>query len=147
MAFKPACFALLTLFAANAALAEGAVETKGFHSKVRADVGELGHLSDLSGKYRLRVTEVTIDPDGYMLAHHHLGPGVRCLTAGELTYSMMGQTTIFKAGDCFTETGDITHEARNRGRAPVVLLNFEILPASLPATQTSLIPVPAGATK
>lgn len=147
MAFKSTCFALASLFAANAALAEGAVETKGFHGKVRAELNDLGHLSDLSGKYRLRVTEVTIDPDGYMLAHHHLGPGVRCLSAGELTYSMKGQTTVYKAGDCFTETGDISHESRNSGKAPVVLFNFEILPASLPATQNSLIPIPADAAK
>lgn len=127
--------------------ADGVVEVKGFHSRVRARMTELGHLRELSGKYQLRVTEITIDPDGYMKPHHHLGPGVRCIVSGELTYVFRGATTIYRAGDCFTETGDESHEARNAGAAPVVLHNSELLPASLPENKTSLIPLPADARK
>jgi quercetin dioxygenase-like cupin family protein len=127
--------------------ADGAVEVKGFHSRVRARMTELGHLRELSGKYQLRVTEITIDPNGYMKPHHHLGPGVRCIVSGELTYVFRGATTIYRAGDCFTETGDESHEARNAGAAPVVLHNSELLPASLPENKTSLIPLPADARK
>ena len=146
MLLKSLCLVLASLFVGGAAQADpagAAVETRGFHGKVRAELDQLGRLSELNGKYRLRVTEVTIDADGMMGPHHHLGPGVRCLSAGELTYTIKGQTTVYRSGDCFTETGDVSHEARNVGKDPVVLLNFEILPASLPTTKSSLAPVPA----
>ncbi len=136
--------AIAFLCTAANAHADGAVDFKGFHAKVRSELTDLGHLGELNGKYHLRVTETTIDPAGYMRAHHHVGPGVRCLQSGELTYTIGGKTVIYKAGDCFTETGNITHDANNAGAAPVVLLNFELLPASLPESKTSLIPVPGG---
>jgi len=120
----------------------GAGETRGFHPKILAALADFGHLSELAGKYKLRVTQVTIDPDGGMGAHHHAGPGIRCLTSGELTYTIEGKTTVYRAGDCFTETGGISHTTLNAGAAPVVLLNFEILPASLPETKGSLTPLP-----
>lgn len=134
--------ALICLFAATAARADG-VDLKGFQAKVRADLSDFGHLSELNGKYRLRVTEVSMEPGGYMHAHHHLGPGLRCLQSGEMKYEIGGKTTIYKAGDCFTETGAMTHESSNVGSGPVVLLNFELLPASLPEGKGSVIPVPA----
>jgi quercetin dioxygenase-like cupin family protein len=132
------------IFAVGGALADppAGVELRGFHAKVAATLAEFGHLAELNGKYQLRVTQVTYDPDGMMGHHHHLGPGVRCVTAGELTYTMLGKTTIYRAGDCFTETGDVSHDSVNAGGAPVVLLNFEILPVSLPASKGSLIPIP-----
>lgn len=135
--------ALLSLFAATAANADG-VDLKGFHSSVKAELSDLGHLSELNGKYRLRVTEVTMDPGGYMHAHHHLGPGLRCLQSGEMKYEIGGKATIYKAGDCFTETGAMTHESSNVGSGPVVLLNFELLPANLTEGKGSIIPAPEG---
>lgn len=134
--------ALLCLFAATGARADG-VDLKGFHGAVKAELSDLGHLSELNGKYRLRVTEVTMDPGGYMHAHHHLGPGLRCIQSGEMKYEMGGKTTIYKAGDCFTETGATTHESSNVGSGPVVLLNFELLPAAIPEGKGSIIPAPA----
>lgn len=133
--------ALLLLLSTNAARAD-AVDLKGFHAKVKAELTDLGHLSELNGKYRIRVTEVAMDPGGYMHAHHHLGPGLRCITAGELTYEIGGKTTVYKPGDCFTETGAVTHESSNPGTAPVVLLNFELLPAAMPEGKGSIIPAP-----
>lgn len=136
-----AATASLLLFAATAARSDG-VNLKGFHAKVKAELAELGHLSELNGKYRIRVTEVTMDPGGYMHAHHHLGPGLRCMQSGEMKYEIEGKTTIYKAGDCFTETGAVTHESSVVGSAPVVLLNFELLPATLPEGKGSITPVP-----
>jgi quercetin dioxygenase-like cupin family protein len=133
--------ALFCLAWAGAAHADG-VELKGFHAKVKAELTELGHLSELNGKYRIRVTEVTMDPGGFMHAHHHLGPGLRCIQSGEMKYEISGKTTIYKAGDCFTETGATTHESSNEGAAPVVLLNFELLPAAMPEGKGSVIPAP-----
>ncbi len=135
--------AALFLVAATAARADG-VDLKGFHATVKAELADLGHLSELNGKYRLRVTEVSMDPGGYMHAHHHLGPGLRCIQSGEMKYEIGGTTTIYKAGDCFTETGAMTHESSNVGAAPVVLLNFELLPAAMPEGKGSIIPAPPG---
>jgi len=138
-----ACLALLCLIGAAPARADG-VELGGFHAKVKAELADLGHLSELNGKYRLRVTEVTMDPGGFMHGHHHLGPGLRCIQSGEMTYVIGGKTTVYKPGDCFTETGATTHESSNPGATPVVLLNFELLPASLPEGKGSIIPAPEG---
>lgn len=136
-----AALALLCLAAPSAARADG-VDLKGFHAKVKAELSDLGHLSELNGRYRLRVTEVTMDPGGYMRAHHHIGPGLRCMQSGEMKYEIEGKTTIYKPGDCFTETGAATHESSVVGNAPVVLLNFELLPATLPEGKGSIIAVP-----
>jgi quercetin dioxygenase-like cupin family protein len=136
-----AFLALLCLLPSGPARADG-VDLKGFHAKVKAELLDLGHLSELNGKYRIRVTEVTMDPGGYMHAHHHLGPGLRCIQSGEMKYEIEGKTTIYKPGDCFTETGGVTHESSNIGTTPVVLLNFELLPAAMPEGKGSLIPVP-----
>jgi quercetin dioxygenase-like cupin family protein len=135
--------AALLPFAATIAHADG-VDIKGFHAAVKAELADLGHLSELNGKYRIRVTEVTMEPGGYMHAHHHLGPGLRCMQSGEMKYEIGGKTTIYKAGDCFTETGAMTHESSNVGAGPVVLLNFELLPANMPEGKGSIIPAPAG---
>ena len=140
---KAAAFALLLALPAGAARADG-VDLKGFHGKVKAELTDLGHLSELNGKYRIRVTEVTMDPGGYMHAHHHLGPGLRCIQSGELKYDIGGKTTVYKPGDCFTETGATTHESSNAGTTPVVLLNFELLPAAMPEGKGSIIPAPEG---
>ena len=99
-----------------------------------------GYLSDLNGRFRLRVTEVTYDPSGYIGPHHHVGPGIRCVTAGELTYVQPDKNTVYRAGDCFFESGDVTHTAHNATDKPVVLLNFQILPADW--SGGSAIPVP-----
>ncbi len=140
---KAAGLALTCLLAASAAHADG-VDLQGFHAKVKAELTDLGHLSELAGKYRIRVTEVTMDPGGYMHAHHHLGPGLRCIQSGEMKYEVAGKATLYKAGDCFTELGAVTHESSNMGPAPVVLLNFELLPAAMPEGKGSIIPAPEG---
>lgn len=143
MSKKAVALALLCLLSAGAARADG-VDLKGFQAKVKAELMDLGHLSELNGKYRIRVTEVTMEPGGYMHAHHHLGPGLRCIQSGEMKYEIGGKTTLYKAGDCFTETGATTHESSNMGPSPVVLLNFELLPAAMPEGKGSIIPAPAG---
>ncbi len=121
--------------------AENKIDLKGFHGKLRAQLHELGYLSELNGKYQIRVTEVTIDPQGYMKDHHHSGPGIRCIVSGELTYVINNEKTVYKTGDCFTERGDITHTSANPKVKPVKLLNFELLPSSIKDTENSLQPV------
>ena len=116
------------------------VAKQGQRSALKLEHVVAGHLTELNGRYKLRVTEVTYDPAGFIGEHHHAGPGIRCVTAGELTYVQSDKTTVYRPGDCFFESGDITHTAFNRTDKPVVLLNFEVLPADW--AEGSAIPVP-----
>ncbi len=133
------------LMIATAGLAQ---EPTGVNKSDQSSVTKLehvveGYLRDLNGKYKLRVSETQYLPNGYIGNHHHAGPGIRCLLSGELTYVQPNGTTIYKAGECFFESGMMSHTARNLTGKPVVLWNFELLPADL--VGASAIPVPAGA--
>ena len=117
------------------------VEKSGQHSRIMLEQVVSGHLEELNGKYKLRVTEVTYDPGGFIGSHHHAGPGIRCVLSGELSYEQPGKTTIYKPGDCFFESGDMVHTAHNLTKKPVVLMNFELLPVTW--SDGSAIPVPS----
>ena len=108
--------------------AQQQVERKGVASAVKLGGENFGFLSDLNGKYKLRVTETIIEPGGYVGEHNHVGPGIRFLLSGELTFVEHGKTRIYKAGDYFYETGAISNRASNKGSSPVVNIIFEILP-------------------
>jgi quercetin dioxygenase-like cupin family protein len=97
-----------------------------------------GHLADLNGKYKFRVSEVTYQPGGYVGDHNHVGPGVRVIMDGEFTYVKGDKTTVYKAGDAFFEPGDMTHRAYNRGNTILKVMNIEILPADF--SGSALIP-------
>ena len=129
-------------FGSGVANAQQKVEIKGLSLKVKVNQAVSGYLSELNGKYQLRVTEFTLEPGGSVGPHHHAGPGILCITAGEFTEGQAdGKTTIYKAGDCYYASGDLTHSARNATDKPLVFLSFEILPASL--SGGSIMPVPA----
>ncbi len=106
------------------------VEKNGQHAELKLEQVLSGYLKELNGKYKIRVSEVTYAAGGFIGPHHHTGPGIRCLTAGELSYEQPDRTTIYKKGDCFYESGDVSHTAHNLTKEPAILLNFEILPAS-----------------
>lgn len=106
----------------------GKVERKGIDGKVKYETAVSGYLTDLNGKYKLRVSDNTFQPGGFIGDHHHAGPGIRVVTAGEFTLVEAGKTRILKAGDTFYEAGDVSIALQNRGKVPAVLLNFEILP-------------------
>ena len=116
------------------------VDSNGQHPTVKLEQMISGHLAELNGRYKLRVTEVTYDPGGYIGPHHHVGPGIRCVTSGELTYVQPDKTSIYRSGDCFYESGDVSHTANNATSVPVVLLNFEIVPAA--HAKGTAVPVP-----
>jgi quercetin dioxygenase-like cupin family protein len=122
-----AMFCITNSFAQEA----GKVERKGTAGKVKHEEVVSGYLSNLNGKYKLRVSENTFEPGGYVGDHHHAGPGIRVVTAGELTLVQAGKTTIKKAGDTFYESGDVSIAVHNKGKVPAVILNFEILPVDL----------------
>jgi quercetin dioxygenase-like cupin family protein len=85
-----------------------------------------GHVPELKGKYKLRVTEIAIAAGGHIGDHNHLGPGIRQMTEGEMNYIMPNETVVYRAGDFFFETGDVSH--RVESPQPSKHLLFEILP-------------------
>ena len=126
------CFTLLLLVAliggTHRLAAQESVETRGVKSEVQIEEVIFGHLTELNGKFKLRATELTFAPDGYVGVHHHVGPGIRYIISGELTFAEGGQETVYKAGDYFFETGNLAHTAQNKTNLPVRVLVVEILP-------------------
>src|SRR3954470_4688931 len=98
-----------------------------------------GPLTDVNGKYKLRVTELTLDAGGHIGEHNHLGPGIPQVTGGEMTYVFPDKAVVYKPGDFFFESGDVNHTVYNKTNAPMVHMLFEILPADV--SGPSLIPV------
>jgi len=87
-----------------------------------------GYLTELNGKFKLRVTEVTFAPGAQLGVHHHAGPGMRLVIAGELTFVQAGKETVYKTGEYFYESGNVAHTAHNRTSTPVRVAFFEVLP-------------------
>jgi quercetin dioxygenase-like cupin family protein len=84
------CFALLLLVTllggTNHLAAQETVETGGTTSEVKIEEVTFGHLTELNGKFKLRATELTFAPGGYVGAHHHVGPGIRYIISGRRTH-------------------------------------------------------------
>jgi Cupin domain len=59
---------------------------------------------------------------------NHVGPGIRYVLSGEVTFTEGGRATIYKAGDYFFETGNLAHTAENKTNLPLHILFFEVLP-------------------
>jgi quercetin dioxygenase-like cupin family protein len=115
------------------------VDTRGLVAKIKFEAVLSGPLSEINGKYKLRVTELTLAPGGYVGEHNHVGPGIRQVTSGQMTYVLPDRTVVYGPGEFFFESGDINHTVYNKTNAPMVHLLFEILPADLKGP--SLIPV------
>lgn len=105
------------------------VEMSGMNSTIMLEKPVSGHLVSLNGRYKLRGTLTIFEPGGYMGGHHHAGPGMRYVLAGELTYVEGGRTRVFRRGDWFYESGDTLHTVANHSAGRDTILNFEILPA------------------
>ena len=108
--------------------AQEKVEVRGITSAIKLEEIIFGHLTELNGKYKLRATEVTFAPGGFLGVHHHVGPGIRDVLSGEVTFTEGGRATIYRAGDYFFETGNLAHTAENKGSEPLRILFLEILP-------------------
>ena len=105
------------------------VEMVGITNSTALERTVSGHLVTLNGRYKLRGTMTVFEPGGHIGGHHHAGPGLRYVLAGELTYSEAGRTHVFRRGDWFFESGDTTSSAANKSADRDTILNFEILPA------------------
>src|SRR5262245_58549675 len=124
-----ALFLFVSLLGAPVHLvAEEAVERRGITSAVKLEEVVFSHITELNGKYKMRATEVTFAPGGYLGVHHHVGPGIRYVLAGEVTFTEGGQAPIYRAGDYFFETGNLAHTAENRSSQQLRILFLEILP-------------------
>ena len=108
------------------------VDTHGVTAKILYEAPiDGGSLPELKGKYKMRITEITIAPGGHVGDHNHLGPGIRQVTAGEMEYTLQDKTIIYRAGDFFFETGDVSHRVNNKTSEPNTHLLFEILPVDV----------------
>jgi quercetin dioxygenase-like cupin family protein len=108
------------------------VDSRGVTAKILYEAPiDGGHLPELIGKYKMRITEITIAPAGQVGDHNHLGPGIRQMTAGEMEYILPDKTMTYRAGDFFFESGDVSHRVHNKTSAPNTHLLFEILPLDL----------------
>jgi quercetin dioxygenase-like cupin family protein len=107
------------------------VDTKGLIAKIKFEAPLEGFLKEINGKYKLRITELTLAPGGYVGEHNHEGPGIRQVTSGYMTYVLPDKTVIYGPGDFFFESGDINHTVFNKTDAPMVHVLFEILPVNL----------------
>lgn len=121
-------FFLVLLGAADHSTAQPKVEAKGITSKVILEEVIFGHLLELNDKFKIRVTEVTFEPEAYLGVHHHVGPGIRYVASGKLTFSVGSKTTIYKTGDYFYETGNLAHTAQNNTKSHLRVIFFEVLP-------------------
>ena len=115
------------------------VDTKGLVAKIKFEAPLAGFLTEINGKYKLRVTELTLAPGGQVGEHNHVGPGIRQVTSGYMTYVLPNETIVYGPGDFFFESGDVNHTVFNKTDAPMVHVLFEILPVDL--SGPSLIPV------
>jgi quercetin dioxygenase-like cupin family protein len=115
------------------------VDTKGLVAKIKFEAPLDGFLKEINGKYKLRVTELTLDPGGHVGEHNHEGPGIRQVTLGHMTYVLPDKTVVYGPGDFFFEAGDVNHTVFNKTDQPMVHVLFEILPVTL--NGPSLIPV------
>jgi quercetin dioxygenase-like cupin family protein len=104
------------------------VKTKGQRVKILYEVPVAGHLTELNGKYKFRVSEVVYDPGGYAGPHHHVGPGVRMVQSGAVTIHEGGKDHVHRQGEFYFEAGNVTHTAANHGHNVTRYISFEILP-------------------
>jgi len=110
--------------------AQEAVEMRGITASIKLEETVYGHMdmAEVNGRYKMRATEVTFAPGAYLGVHHHVGPGVRYVLSGELTFTEGGNVTIYRAGDYFFETGNLAHTAENKTDQPLRILFVELLP-------------------
>ena len=116
----------------------GRVDTKGLTARIRFEEVISGPLAEVNGRYKLRVTELTLAPGGHVGEHNHVGPGIRQVTEGQMTYVLPDRTVVYGPGEFFFESGDVNHTVHNETDAPMVHLLVELLPADL--SGPSLIP-------
>jgi len=108
--------------------AQEKVEVRGVTSEVKIEEVIFGHLSELNDKFKMRATEFTFAPGAFLGTHHHVGPGIRYIISGELTFTEGGVATVYRAGDYYYETGNVAHTAENKTNVPLRVIVMEVIP-------------------
>jgi quercetin dioxygenase-like cupin family protein len=116
------------IIVADHSVAQEKVEMRGVASGLKLEEIVSGHVLELNDKFKMRATEVTIEPGGFLGPHHHAGPGIRFVVSGQLTFVQAGKAHTYAAGDYFYEAGNIAHTAQNKTKSPLRMIFFEILP-------------------
>ena len=98
---RSALLLVVALLSGDRLAAQEAVEARGITPSIKLEETVYGHLDELNGKFKMRATEVTFAPGAHLGVHHHVGPGVRYVLSGELTFTEGGTVTIYRAGDYF----------------------------------------------
>src|SRR5262245_65927218 len=84
---------------AQAGGSPGKVDTKGMVAKIKFEAPLEGFLNDINGKYKLRVTELTLAPGGHVSEHYHVDTGIRQVTSGHLSEALPKASSIYGPGD------------------------------------------------
>src|SRR5215475_5253693 len=95
-------FLMVLLGGASRLAAQEKVEVRGVTSVIKIEEVTFGHLSELNGKFKLRATELTFAPGAVIGGHHHVGPGIRYVISGELTFTEEASPPSIKLGSIFT---------------------------------------------
>ncbi|HWH95511.1 MAG TPA: cupin domain-containing protein [Baekduia sp.] len=85
------------------------------------------------GPVDVRVQSVDIAPGGRSGWHHHPGLVFGAVQTGTVTFvDASCDTTVYRAGSVFIESGDEPHEARNLTNQPVTIYGTFIAPDADP---------------
>ena len=110
------------------------VDAKGLAAKIKFEAPLAGFLTDLNGKYKLRVTELTLAPDGFVGEHNHVGPGIRQVTSGYMTYVLPEKTVVYGPGEFFFVSGffeseyiEVMGRIWDKPRKPVAAIHCKII--------------------
>jgi quercetin dioxygenase-like cupin family protein len=128
--FRLMVFAAAVISGADKLAAQDKVEATGVRSIIKFEEVIFGHLTELNAKFKLRATEVTFAPQAELGLHHHVGPGIRYVLSGKLTFTEGGISSIYEAGDYFYEAGNIAHTVQNNTESPLRIIFFEVVPTT-----------------
>lgn len=107
--------------------------------ELRRETGTAGAVSalraaltlDPKGAYLLRCDRVDFPPGGIAYTHTHLGPGIRCLLAGEIRVRVSGKEHVVRPGEAWFEAGPDPVLALASEREPTAFARVMVLPAGL----------------
>jgi quercetin dioxygenase-like cupin family protein len=70
-------FLTALLAGADRLAAQDHVEMRDIAAAIKLEEVVYGHMTEINGKFKMRATEVTFAPGGFLGTHHHVGHGIR----------------------------------------------------------------------
>jgi quercetin dioxygenase-like cupin family protein len=80
-------------------------------------------------KYRMRATEITVEPGRWIGELTHGGRGMAYIFTGTVTFEEDGQRKSYRAGEGVSVARPGGHRYKNEGRDVLKLVAFEVFPA------------------